>query len=354
MATRRLGLKLESVLPMSVEVSLAQYCEARGLGTVWVSELRGRDALVTMGVLGAATEQVRLASSVVPIFGRTAVATAMAAATVNEVAPGRVAVGIGTSSKLAVEQWHGQSFDAPLSTMRSYLQVMRQVLSGSQTDVHGSTVSSSGFRFDNPELLAAEIPLYVAALGPAMQTLAATVADGVLLNAVPLSQLPGVCSEIRRQADRAGRRGDDFLIAGDLRVGVVDDPQRAERILERQRKFLAYYGNVSVYNQAFARHGYRTEAEALKEAWRHGGAADAVKAVSDAMLGDIVVVGSAEVVADRVRACWAAGMDEVVLYPCWAHDEDPAAAVQRAVELVELVSSDLSCDTAGSGGAARQ
>lgn len=333
----RIGVKIENGLPISVNVSLVQYAEARGMSSVWVSELRARDAFTTMAVYAAATERMTVGSSIVPIYTRSPVVLALTAASLADIAPGRIALGIGTSSSEVIEGWHGARRTRPLKAVEEHVRVLRSVLAGKNVEFDGEVVTVGGFRLEFPQLSDPKLPIYVAALGERMRALAASVADGVLLNVVPISYMSHVSKSARESALSAGRSPDALRLAGDLRIALSSPQASAEAARERQRKYLAHYGRVDVYNRFFASSGYPDEARLMSEAWERGDVGTAVASVSDAMLDDIVAAGEPDLVKERIRAFAESGVDEVILYPCWESGEDPVEATQRTIELAAEV-----------------
>ena len=74
-----------------------------------------------LGMIAASTSRIRLGSGIVGVYPRTAVLTAMGFTTLASLAPGRVLAGLGASSPIIVEQWHGLGFDAPRARIEEYV-----------------------------------------------------------------------------------------------------------------------------------------------------------------------------------------------------------------------------------------
>jgi probable F420-dependent oxidoreductase len=333
-----IGIKLQGTVPMAVNVLLANSADARGLHSVWVDEVRSRDAVASMAVLAAATERVTIGSSIVPIYTRTAPVLAMAAATLNELAPGRIVLGLGTSSRQIIEGWHGCSRSSPVRAMTEYLGAVRSALRGERIVVRGDVVHVDGFRLEPRSLASGPVPLYAAALGPDMAALAASTADGILLNMVPVSAVAALRAMVdAAPRDPAAAPGPARLVS-DLRVGIADDEATRHAMRERQRKYIAYYGSVAPYLRHFERIGFAEPAHKIHAAWSADDPDGAVAAVPDEMLDELVAIGPPDDVAGRISSFLAAGIDEVILWPCTTDDAEVPGATQAMIELAsELV-----------------
>ena len=139
----RLGVSIpvEERLPAGRLVELAQSAERGGFDTVVVAgEVQGPDAMALLAAVAASTERVTIGSGVVPMATRGATLTAMGFATLASLAPGRVLAGVGVSSPLVVEGWHGRTFEPPVAYVRRFLPELRRALDGERLD--------SGFRLD--------------------------------------------------------------------------------------------------------------------------------------------------------------------------------------------------------------
>lgn len=332
-----IGVKLQGTVPLAVNVPLASYAEARGLHSVWVDEVRSRDAVASMAVLAAATDRVTIGSSIVPIYTRTAPVLAMAAATLNELAPGRVVLGLGTSSRQIIEDWHGCTRSSPVQAMTEYVGAIRSALRGERVVVRGNVVHVDGFRLEQRSLAGGSVPLYAAALGPNMAASAASTADGILLNMLTVSAV-ATLREMAGAAERdpAAAPGPARLVS-DLRVGISEDEATCAAMRERQRKYIAYYGNVAPYRRHFERIGFAEPANRLRAAWLANDPDRAVAAVPDEMVDELVAIGPPDYVAGRISLFLDAGIDEVILWPCTTDDDDVPRATQAMIELASAL-----------------
>ena len=145
---RGLGVTLpvDEGLTAGQYLDLARLAEEHGYTDVLVGEVAGPEVFSMLGMIAASTSRIRLGSGIVGVYPRTAVLTAMGFTTLASLAPGRVLAGLGASSPIIVEQWHGLGFDAPRARIEEYVATMRTIFRGERTDIDGEHVRSHGFR----------------------------------------------------------------------------------------------------------------------------------------------------------------------------------------------------------------
>src|SRR4249919_3635233 len=171
-------------------IALAQEAERLGYDSAWAAEAWGTDCVSVLAWLGATTTTIKLGSAIMQIPGRTPANTAMTAATLDLLSGGRFLLGLGTSGPQVVEGWHGQPWGKPLGKTREYVELVRRALRREELEHEGEHYR---IPYDGPGAtglgkplklmlrpLRADIPIYLAALGPKNVALAAEIADGWL------------------------------------------------------------------------------------------------------------------------------------------------------------------------------
>jgi len=128
----------------------AVLAEELGYSCITMGESWGEDALTSLAQLAAVTSRIRIGSSIVPVFARSPANLAMTALNLDRMSGGRFFLGLGTSGRLVIEDFHGEKFTKPLTRMREYIDIVRKAAraSGSITTGSSSTpsASSSGSR----------------------------------------------------------------------------------------------------------------------------------------------------------------------------------------------------------------
>jgi probable F420-dependent oxidoreductase len=318
-------LPLQQFFPPPVYVDLGARAEALGYDSVWLPEVAGPDVFSLQTAIAMRTERVLLASGVIPVQIRTPVVYAFSAATVDAFAPGRVILGLGTSSPIIVGRWHGLPYEAPLSTLREATQVIRSVFAAQKTDFDGARYSSHGFRMP---LFPQRIPIYFGALNDAMLRLAGEIADGVLLNWVPAHAIPQKIEQVRAGAEAAGRNPDDIDIACYVRTCVAGDVTPTREHLRRE---LTGYVPVPTYRKQFLSAGFEDEVMRALERWNAGDRKGAVTELSDDMVDSINALGTPDECATKLKAFRESGVTHLIVAP-WTAGPDPAAEVTATIE----------------------
>ncbi|HKI97708.1 MAG TPA: LLM class flavin-dependent oxidoreductase [bacterium] len=315
--TRRIGVGLLSRAEQTGS-DRARWAEEQGFDSVWVPDGDGKmHALTLSGAVAATTSRITVATSIVPVYTHTPAVLAASAMTLAHLAPGRFVLGLGSSSKAMMESWNGIPFVKPLTRVRETVQVLRAMLAGERVDFQGQTLSSKGFRL-NP-LPPTPVPIYLAALRPNMLELAGEVADGVILNLVPLRALPGMLEHIAAGARRAGRSLADLDIVCRFN-GVVTDDRAAG--LNDVRSFIARYFAAPVYNKYFAACGFEAEAKAFADGFARGDRAATAAAITDQVVSEVGMVGTEAECQAQVRAFYDAGVNTVSIIPLCQTVED--------------------------------
>ena len=288
---------------------LVQEAERLGFDSVWVAEAWGTDAVSVLGWLAAKTERIKLGSAIMQIPGRSPANTAMTAATLDLLSGGRFLLGLGTSGPQVVEGWHGQPWGKPLGKTREYVEIVRAALGRQLVEHHGEHYE---IPWDGPGAtglgkplklmlrpLRAEIPIYLAALGPKNVALAAEIADGWLPIFVDPARFDDAFGPSLAGAPS------DFEIAATVSVLVGDD---VEALRDALRPHVALYvGGMGAkgknfYNALVRRYGWEGEAEQIQELYLAGRQREAIAAVPDALVDAVALVGPKERIAERLDA----------------------------------------------------
>src|SRR5260221_1203035 len=208
----RVALYLQDAHPIRDGMRYARIAEAAGFEAVWQAESRlVREATIPLAAFAAATERIKLGSGVVSMWVRNPAFLAATFSTLDDLAPGRVILGIGAWwDPLATKV--GVSRDRPLRAMREIVTTVRALLAGETVTFDGDFVHLDGVELDyvHEERRAKDIPIVIGATGMQMMQLAGEIADGVLLNyLVSPDYNRRALDALEKGAAKAGRALDD-------------------------------------------------------------------------------------------------------------------------------------------------
>ena len=306
MAHPRLGFTFASLMPLGPGLAVETARQAADLGyrSFWTAETTGPEAFSVLAAAGAAAPGLDHGTGVLALQLRTPMLAAMGAATLQALHPDvDVLLGIGISSPVVTERWHGAPYgDRPLAHVREYVTLVKACLTGEKVDFDGDFYRVKGFRL-GLRLGDRRPKVVVGALGPAMLRLAGEVADGVLLNYLPASHVAWSVEQVRA--------GGDADIYAYVHAGVGDRDQG----IDKARRDLFSYAVVDAYATSFTRAGFGDEVAEIRARHAAGDRDGALAAVSDRMCDAIDVLGPADVVRDTFRAYVSAGVDVPVLMP---------------------------------------
>ena len=327
----KLGLRLQwDEKRLRIPLERIQLVERLGFDSVWTAEAYGSDALTPLAWIAAHTSRIRLGTSVLQIAARTPAATAMALATLEELAgPGRVIAGLGLSGPQIVEGWYGQPWGRPSHRVRDYVAIVRKVLrregpvshAGREIQLPYTGPGSLGFGKPLKSILHAnpDLPIWLGTGGEAMVKLTAEIADGWL----PFGFAPGMLERVYRpwleegfRRAGGGKSLEGFEIMAATTVLLTDDVKGA---LDGMKAFTALYvggmghPKLNFHKQRMVRCGYGEAAERIQELFLAGRRDEATLAVPDEFLDESSLVGSAARIRERYRAWQSSGATGLIV-----------------------------------------
>ncbi len=323
----RLGLQLGYDDPVAWS-ALAEEAERCGFHSVWTSEAYGSDAVSPLAWIGARTENIRLGTAIMQMPARSPATTAATVATLDLLSGNRVLLGLGTSGPQVAEGWHGQAWGKPLTRTREYVEIVRAILRraaplehhGEHYDIPYSGPDATGLGKPLRIIVhppRADVPIYLAAIGPKNVALAAEIADGWL----PIFFSPERFADTHRPMleegfARRGGRPDGWDLAAHVPVVVTDDVAAGRDFL---KPLLALYvGGMGAkgknfYTRLAERYGYADAAATIQDLYLAGRKNEAIAAVPDALVDEVALVGDRARIADRLAAFRECGVETLIL-----------------------------------------
>ncbi|MSO17392.1 MAG: LLM class F420-dependent oxidoreductase [Acidimicrobiia bacterium] len=315
---------------LSSALATAQEADRLGYHSGWTAEAYGTDSVTPLTWLMAHTERMNWGTAIMQMPARTPAMTAMTAATLDLMSDGRFLLGLGLSGPQVVEGWHGQRYGKPLVKTREYVEIVREILRrekpleyhGEHYDIPFTGEGATGL--GKPLKLIvhpkrADLPIYIAAIGPKNVELAAEIADGwlpIFFSPYRLQETYGAALDAGFAKAGGGKDLKSFDIAPTISVLIGDD-------LETLRGFVKpmaalYIGGMGArgknfYNDLACRYGFEAEAKEIQDLYLDGKKAEATAAVPDDLVDEIALIGPRERIIDRLDVWKESGITTMIL-----------------------------------------
>ena len=324
----RLGLSLGySGADARWDVQLVQDADRLGYHSVWTAESYGSDAVTPLAWMGAVTYRIQLGTAVLQLAARTPAMTAMTAMTLDALSGGRVRLGLGVSGPQVVEGWHGQPFGRPVARTREYVAIVRAILARKAPLQHEGTYYQIPYRGSDASGLGkplrsilhgrADLPIYLAAIGPRNVALAAEIADGWLPVFFSPERMALFRSSLQEGFARGARKAGtaSFDVAPSAPVVVGRDVEACRDHVKP--KLALYVGGMGARGRNFyfdlaCRYGYEAAARRVQDLYLAGRKDEAAAAVPDAHVDEVALCGPRERIRDRLAAWREVGVTTLI------------------------------------------
>jgi len=304
-------------MPAAAVAAQAKMQEDAGLDGLIAAQLFSTP-FIPLAVAAGATNRVRLLSGIALAFTRSPFETALSAMDMDRISGGRFILGLGASVEALSGDVYGMPYGKPLKHMREVVEIVRMVIAKAHTGELGSyegTYHRHDFSFlQLPEPpLRTDLPVWIAALRQPLVSLAAEIADGVMGH--PIWSVSWATTKIPEAIERGLKRGGKQRSDIEFQSGhyVAINNERAEA-LNDARSTVAFYGSAVQYEEYFAAHGFRKEAQRLQEGARQGGYASVAHTVPDEMAETFVTCGTPDEVRKKIEPVWDVA-DSLLLVP---------------------------------------
>ena len=267
----KLGVSFGHSLDPSETVQGAVFCETSGFETLFVSESTGIDSLTLLGAIATKTSTIGIGTGVVNVYSRSATQLAMASTTLSELSNWRFTLGIGSSSKSVVSDWHELDYSNQLQRVSASIDLIRKKIDQTNAKLRSKTSS--------------KIPIILAAVGQNMISLARRKADGLIFFMRPLTRI---------REDTGGSVTGDFQTCASVVTCVSEQEKTAEN---RVRKTVAFY---VAFGEAYRKLLVAKDLELLpddvatsiRREWMRGKIELSASLVPDDLLEEVTIFGN--------------------------------------------------------------
>ena len=323
-----------------VEYTVA--ADRMGVDFVWSAEAWGMDAIVPLAFVAARTENIKLGTGILQISSRVPSMIAMTSQSLATISNNRFVLGLGVSGPQVVEGLHGASFAHPMGRLRECVEIVRKGLNSERLEYQGKHYllprpggEGKPIRLSQPPR--PDLPIYLATLGPKSMEMTGELANGWLGTSFVPEHADVFLEPLNRGLAKSGRTLADM----DIQVGgsfeVSDD---VERLVDARRAGMAFTlgamgsAQTNFYNDAFKRAGYADTAIEVQDLWVNGKKEQAIKAVPDEMILKTSLIGTEDMVRERLRAYRDAGVTTLRLSTGGSDWKERTDTLGQALDLV--------------------
>lgn len=336
-------IQLENQITYVVEA------ERLGVASAWSAEAWGYDAITPLAYLAAKTQRIQLGTGIMQIGSRTPAMIAMTALAMSALSHDRFLLGLGVSGPQVMEGWHGVRFARPLQRTREVIEIVRMIARGERLSYNGQIYQLPLPDGEGKALIPdaqprPQLPIYLATLGPKNLELTGELANGWIGTSFIPEHARIFLDSIEAGAHKAGRS----LAAIDIQVhgGAIAITDDLERILPSLKIPLAFYIGAmgsrqhNFYNEVYQRAGYVDLAHSVQDLWLQGQRKAAIAAIPDELVLKTNLVGTREMVRERLRVHQRAGVNTINVFPLGQTLDERLQMLAQSVELVNEVQAE--------------
>jgi probable F420-dependent oxidoreductase len=313
-------VKLDANFPTTLDRAgaVAAELEALGYDGFWTAETP-HDPFLPLAAAVATTSTMRLGTGIATAFTRSPMLLAMAAWDLQRASGGRFLLGLGTQVKAHNARRYSTPAEQPNAMIRELIPALRHIWGAFQGE-HPLSHRGEHYRLDlmtplhsPPPIEHPNIPIHLAAVGPAMFRIAGELTDGVHVHPFHTVEylkqvgLPALAEGL----ERSGRsRGDVEVLCGVFALAGAD--AAAEKAVRAQ---IGFYGSTKVYQRVFEVHGWSELTGTLRSLAARGDVDALAAAIPDEVLETFAVIGSSwDEVAREIHRRYEGVLDRVGVY----------------------------------------
>jgi len=299
--------------PLPVIVRQVQLAESLGFETAWITDthLVCRELWVTLTACAAATSRIRLGPGITVPHTRHISVTASAIATLHELAPGRLVLGVGTGGSASETMGLSVAKTARVATLESMAHALKHLLRRESIQLDTGTDARLAWL---PQPV--DVPLYLAGSGPRMLDAAGRLGDGAIMySGVAPWLLEAALACVHAGARAAGRAPADVDIAIWAPTSIASDRALArDHVRGRVASALRHAFPVkwSPEDQAVI-----DQVRAAYDSYQHATAASQHRLlITDRFVDLLALAGTPDDVREQVqRVASVGGVNRVILLP---------------------------------------
>jgi alkanesulfonate monooxygenase SsuD/methylene tetrahydromethanopterin reductase-like flavin-dependent oxidoreductase (luciferase family) len=298
-------------------VDLAPRVEAAGFDNLFMVESPlGNDGVTTVALMAARTRHLLLGTNIANVYVRHARMLGNAAVAIDEVAPERLVLGLGPNNRTMMTQ-AGFAWRDPREVLQETTATLRDVFAGRPGPAHRT-----------PRPARHVIPIHWAAMALQTCVAAGAHADGLMLYLNTPARYQRAVARFRQAATKVGRDAAGLPVSLLIPTFIHEHLPTAR---QAAREFLVQYARWPHYARTLAASGYPDEMDRIATAYAAGDLATAMAALSDALLDEVLLLGSPSRIREGIARFAEAGVDWITMGPQSVASESLAQQTGRVV-----------------------
>jgi len=306
---------------VNINMQAIKHAEELGFDSVWTAEAYGGDAVTPAAWILAQTSTIKVGTAIMQMPARTPAMTAMTAMSLAELSGGRFIVGLGASGPQVIEGWHGVPYGKPVTRLKEYVQIMRQIFAreapatfeGEMYQLPYAGPGATGLAKPLKSILHCEedIPIFAANITPRGVAAAAEVCDGFF----PIWMDPEKYSVFEEPIQEGFAKAGDkdltqFEVSPFVTVVMGDDVEKC--MMPIRGSMALYIGGMGArdknfYNNYAKALGFEDDAVKIQDLFLSGKRDEAAAAVPAELIDACHLVGPAERIKERLARWKTAG-----------------------------------------------
>lgn len=305
-------------IPLGRAPELARRAEADGFGGIWSLEA-GAEPFLPLLLASEHTDRLRLRTAVAVAFARNPMVVAHVAHELQRYSGGRFELGLGSQVRPHVERRFGETWSHPAARMREFVLAVRAIWAcwnnGEPLAFEGEFYRHTLMTpmFDPGPCPTGPPRVLLAAVGPRMISVAAEVADGIVLHPLTSRRFLDEVMVPRVSEAREGRPGPFELSCPVLVISGADE-EHHEHARRAVRKQVAFYASTPAYRPVLELHGAGEVADVLRHMSRAGEWDQMANLVDDDLLDVFAVEAPPEGLRVAISERFSGVLDRVGLY----------------------------------------
>lgn len=304
-----------------INIDAIKHAENLGYDSVWTAEAWGADAVTPATWILAQTDKINVGTAIMQMPARTPAMAAMTAMSLAELSGGRFIVGLGASGPQVVEGWHGVPYGKPMTRLREYIAIMRQIIErkgpavfeGDQYQLPYTGAGATGLGKPLKSILHCEedVKIFAANITPKGVETAAEVADGFFPIWMDPEKYSVFEEPIKKGFAKAGDKNlTQFEVSPFVTVVIGDDVDACMAPI--RGNMALYIGGMGArdknfYNSYAKALGFEDAAVEIQDHFLAGRREQAMAAVPKELIDACHLVGPAERIRERLQRWKTAG-----------------------------------------------